>query len=148
MRVILMADVARLGRAGEQVEVADGYARNYLLPRRLAVAATPGAVRSIGQLQAQGANREARARQQAGKVAEQIAATTCSLARAAGEQDRLFGSVTNLDISEALEAQGIRVDRRRILLEEPIKALGTYRIPVRLHPEVTAELTVVVAREG
>lgn len=187
MRVILMQKVERLGEPGQQVEVADGYARNFLLPHRLAVPATAGNVKSLTQLTAQTKNREDRLRLEAKGLAEQLAAVQVILKRRAGEETvpspgetapspkemapasgglapapgeasalppeagpagRLFGSVTSHDISQALAAQGLTVDRKKILLAEPIKTLGVHRVPVRLHADVTAEVTVTVEREA
>lgn len=163
MKVILMQKVERLGEPGQQVEVADGYARNFLLPKQLAVPATPGHVKSLAQLTAQSKNREERARREAAALAERLAAAQVTLRRRASEEDeapapggsapaarlaRLFGSVTAQDISEALSARGLAVDKKQILLAEPIKMLGAHRVPVRLHAEVVAELTVTVEREA
>lgn len=171
MRVILMQRVERLGEPGQQVEVADGYARNFLLPKRLAVPATPGHVRSLTQLTAQGKNREERARREAAALAERLAAVQITLKRRASQEEappaggaaggaaaaeapgavpraRLFGSVTAQDISEALAAQGLGLEKKQLLLTEPIKTLGVHRVPVRLHPEVVTELTVTVEREA
>jgi large subunit ribosomal protein L9 len=172
MKVILMQKVERLGEPGQQVEVADGYARNFLLPKQLAVAATPGHVRSLGQLRAQSKNREERAKLEASALAERLAAVQISLKRRASEEEapgpaeaaaaaaspedspapaarpaRLFGSVTAQDLSDALAAQGLAVEKKQILLTEPIKTLGIHRVPVRLHAEVVTELTVTVERE-
>lgn len=146
MRVILIADVERLGKSGQEVDVAAGYARNYLLPQRLAAAATPGNLRALQGLQGQVKKREGRLRDQAETLGRKIAAARCTIARRAGEQDKLYGSVTNQDVAEALAAQGIVVDRKRIVLEEPIKVLGDYAVSVRLHPEVTAQAQVSVVR--
>jgi large subunit ribosomal protein L9 len=146
MRVILLTDVDRLGKAGQEVEVAAGYARNFLLPQRWAAVATAGNLRALQGLQSQARKREGRLRQQAEELARKIAGVRCTIARRAGELDKLYGSVTNQDIAEALGAQGIVVDRRRILLAEPIKVLGDSTVPVRLHPEVSAELQVSVVR--
>lgn len=170
MRVILMQKVERLGEPGQQVEVADGYARNFLLPKRLAVPATPGHVRSLAQLTAQSKNREERARREAAVLAERLASVQIILRRRASGPEapaepaaggaaaaeapgglppaRLFGSVTAQDISQALAAQGLGVEKRQLLLTEPIKTLGVHRVPVRLHPEVVTELTVTVEREA
>ena len=146
MRVILLTDVERLGKSGQEVDVAAGYARNYLLPQRLAAAATPGNLRALLGLQGQVKKREGRLRDQAEELGRKIAAVRCTVARRAGEQDKLYGSVTNQDVAEALAAQGIVVDRKRIALEEPIKVLGDYAVSVRLHPEVTAQAQVSVVR--
>ena len=172
MKVILMQKVERLGEPGQQVEVADGYARNFLLPKRLAVLATSGHVRSLGQLKAQSKNREERVKREASALAERLAVVQIGLKRRAAEAEapgpvdaaasdlpptdapapagrpaKLFGSVTVQDISQALAAQGLSVGRKQILLAEPIKTLGVHRVPVRLHAEVETELTVTVERE-
>lgn len=146
MRVILLSDVARLGLAGQEVDVKAGYARNFLLPQRLAVAATGGNVRALRSLQVEARKREDRVREQAEELAQKLAGIRCSIARRAGEQDKLYGSVTNQDIAEALAARGVVVDRRRILLGEPLKVLGEYSVSVRLHPEVIAQAQVSVVR--
>jgi large subunit ribosomal protein L9 len=186
MKLILMQKVERLGEPGQQVEVADGYARNFLLPKNLAVVATPGRVRSLTQLTAQARNREDRSKQEATALAERLAAVQITLTRRATEEvlleapaaaapaapaaeavppegapaeapapaaaapaaPRLFGSVTNHDLSEALAAQGLTVDKKKILLPEPIKTLGAHKVPVRLHADVLAELAVTVEREA
>lgn len=146
MKIILMEDVATLGRRGEVREVADGYARNYLLPRRLAVPATPANLQNLAQLQRQRVRAEARARQEAEATARRIAGLTFTVATRASEDGRLYGSVSVQDIAAFLEGQGIVLEKRRILLEEPIKALGEYRVPIRVHADVTAELAVHVVR--
>jgi large subunit ribosomal protein L9 len=158
MKVILMQTVERLGEPGQQVDVADGYARNFLLPKHLAVVATPGRMRSLAQLTAQARNREDRSRQEATALAERLAAVQITLARRATEEapvvaavaavPRLFGSVTSHDLSEALAVRGLTVDKKKILLPEPIKTLGEHKVPVRLHADVLAELTVTVEREA
>ena len=146
MRVILLTDLDRLGKAGQEVNVADGYGRNYLLPQRLAVAASGGNLKALQALQAQAKKREERQRQQAEELGRKLAGVRCAIARRAGELDKLYGSVTNQDIAEALAGQGVVVDRKRILLEEPIKVLGDYTVSIRLHPEVTAQVQVSVLR--
>ena len=146
MKVILLQEVDKVGRAGDQVEVADGYARNYLIPKRKAVAVTPAHVKSLDDLLRQNTGRVERLRHAADTMAARLAGVHCVIRRKAGEQDKLFGSVTNLDIASALAAQGLEVDRRRILLQGPIRALGSYTIPVRLHPEIVAELRLTVER--
>lgn len=147
MKVILLEDIEKVGRSGDQLEVSDGYARNFLIPKRKAVAATTAHARSLDQLLRQNKGREERLRRAAEAMAARIREASCSIERRAGEQDRLFGSVTNQDIATGLGTQGIEVDRRKILLQEPIKALGSYTIPIRLHPEVVAELKLTVERE-
>ena len=147
MKVILLEHIEKVGRAGDQVEVADGYARNFLIPKRKAVAATSAHIKSLDHLLRQNRGREERLRRAAESMATRIAETSCVIRRRGGEQDRLFGSVTNQDIAAALGAQGLEVDRRKIILQEPIKALGNYTIPVRLHPQVVAEFRLAVERE-
>lgn len=147
MKVILIEEVPHLGRPGDQVEVARGFARNYLIPRKLAVEATSSNLRALEQIKAQGGLREDRLKQEAETVAARIRGLTVTIARPAGEQDRLFGSVTSSDIAEACAQQGIALDRRKIALEGPIKALGTYAVPVRLHREIEAEIQVQVVSE-
>jgi large subunit ribosomal protein L9 len=146
MKVILLEQVEKLGRPGDQVEVADGYARNFLIPKRKAVAATPAHVKSLDHLLRQNKGQKDRFRQAAESMAARIAEASCVIKRQAGEQEKLFGSVTNQDIAAALGARGLDVDRRKILLQEPIKVLGSYTIPIRLHPEIVAELRLTVER--
>jgi large subunit ribosomal protein L9 len=146
MRVILLTDVERIGKAGQEVAVAEGYGRNFLLPQRLAVPASGGNLKALRALQSQARRREGRQREQAEELARKIGGVRCAIARRAGEQDKLYGSVTGQDIAEAMAAQGIVVDRKRIVLEEPIKVLGDYTVPIRLHPEVTAQAQVSVVR--
>jgi len=148
MQIILQEDVEKLGTRGQVVEVADGYARNYLLPRKLAIPATPGNLKQREKLRLVLAKREARDRDEAHKLAELLAAVTLTLKRKAGESDQLFGSVTSADISEALAAQGYAVDKRKIHLEEPIKLIGEYQVPVKLRADVAAAVKVVVVREA
>jgi large subunit ribosomal protein L9 len=182
MKLILMQKVERLGDPGQQVDVADGYARNFLLPRKLAVEATPGHLKSLAQLTSQAKNREDRAKREATELAGRLAGVEVILARRASEDPvappppaapaapadatpgdapveasapafekaapKLFGSVTGQDLSEALAVKGLAIDKKRILLEEPIKTLGRHQVAVRLHAEVTAEFTVVVEREN
>jgi large subunit ribosomal protein L9 len=144
--VILLDTVEKLGKAGDQVTVAGGYARNFLIPRGLAVAATPGNLRALSQLKARAAKRQDRELQEARERADRLGSVTLTFARAAGEQDRLFGSVTAQDIVEALAKEGVSVNRKRILLAEPIKALGEVRVPVRLYADISAEVRVTVVR--
>ena len=175
MKVILMQKIERLGEPGQQVEVADGYARNFLLPKQLAVLATPGRLRSLSQLTAQAKNREDRSKQEAQALAERLSTVRLIFMRRAAEETpaevvvvapaeaateaapptlvavpaapKLFGSVTSQDVSEALATRGFSVEKRQIILEEPIKTLGVHNVPVRLHTDVLAELIVTVERE-
>ncbi len=147
MEVILKTDVPKLGARGEVVKVADGYGRNYLLPRKLAIEATPGNRAVIGQMKAAAVRRSVQDKADAEALAAQLSAVTVTLTRKSGEHDHLFGSVTSSDIAEALEAQGFTVDRRKIQIDEPIKALGEFAVPVKLYRDVTATVKVVVEKE-
>ncbi len=147
MKIILMEDVAPLGRRGEVREVATGYARNYLLPKKLALPATPGNLQNLENLKRQRERTEQKARDEAQATAERIGRLTFAVATRASEDGRLFGSVSAQDIVQYLEGQQIPVEKRRVVLGEPIKALGEYQVPIRLHHDVTATLAVTVTRE-
>jgi large subunit ribosomal protein L9 len=148
MDVLLLKDVEQLGHAGDIKRVADGYARNYLLPRNLVVVATPGAVKQAEQMRQATATREAKALSEAQALAQELDGTIVSFEARAGEGDRLYGSITNVNIAEALEEKtGHEVDRRKIDLEEPLKELGTHAVTIRLAPEAEAKVTVVIERE-
>ena len=144
MKIVLLEQVEKVGSAGDQVEVADGFARNFLIPTRKAVAATSANIKSLNHLLRQNREGEERLRRAAETMAGRIAELHCVIARRAGEQGRLFGAVTNQDICAVLTTQGLEVDRRKIVLQEPIKTLGSHTIPIRLHPEVVAELRLTV----
>ncbi len=147
MEIILREEVEKLGRRGQVVKVADGYARNFLFPQRLAVAATEANKKIVEQERQAGLRREAKEAADAAELGKMLQAVTVSIAQKAGENDQLFGSVTAKDIAEALEKQGYQIDRRKIQLPEPIKTLGEHKVPLRLHREVTVEITVNVVRE-
>jgi large subunit ribosomal protein L9 len=147
MEVILREDVDKLGARGELVKVADGYARNYLLPRKLAVAATAANKKIVEQERQAHLRREAKEKAAAEDLAKMLAGVSVTIAQKAGEQEQLFGSVTPKDIAEALEKKGYHIDRRKIHLDEPIKQLGEFKVPIRLHREVSAEITVQVVAE-
>src|SRR5208282_450409 len=147
MELILQEDVEKLGHRGQIVEVAEGYARNYLLPRKLALPVSKSNLKQVEQVKRALAKREATEREGAQKQAELLASLTVSLARKAGENDQMFGSVTAADISEALATQGFSVDKRKLQLEQPIKALGEYQVPAKLHREVIAQIRVVVTKQ-
>jgi large subunit ribosomal protein L9 len=146
MKVILLDDVPKVGRRGEVRDVADGYARNYLLPRRLALTATAGNLNNLEHLKRQQEAKAMRLRADADGLRARIEALVCEPRRQASDEGKLFGSVTAQDLVEFLESHGIKVERRRVLLDEPIKALGETTVPIRLHPEVTAHLRVNVLR--
>ncbi|GBC86809.1 50S ribosomal protein L9 [bacterium HR12] len=145
MKVILQRTVEKLGDPGDVVEVADGYARNYLLPRGLAVKATKGAVRHVESLRRAHASRIQKARAEAEQVAARLASTPIRVRARVGEEGKLFGSVTASDVAEAiLEQTGVRVDRHDVHLPEPIRSVGTHEVRVHLFPEVDPVLTVQV----
>ena len=148
MEVILREHVDNLGRRGDLVKVADGYARNYLLPRKLALLATDGNKKVIEREKVKFDAKEAEEQKVAQAVADRLAAVEIEITRKVGETDALFGSVTNADVADALAAKGFDIDRRKIQLHEPIKKLGDYTVPVKLHRDVTVPLKVKVAAEG
>jgi large subunit ribosomal protein L9 len=147
MEVILREDIAKLGARGEVIKVADGYARNFLIPQRLAVPATPSNKKIIEQERLAHLRREAKEQAGAEDLAKLMAGLTVTIAQKAGEQEQLFGSVTAKDIAEALEKQNFHIDRRKIQLHDPIKQLGEHKVTIRLHREVPVEITVQVIRE-
>jgi large subunit ribosomal protein L9 len=147
MEVILREHVDNLGRRGDVVKVADGYARNYLLPRKLALAVTEANKRQIDRERKVADAREAEERQTAEAFGSRLAQIELTIARRVGETEALYGSVTSADIAAALAAKGLEVDRRKIQLDEPIKQLGEYTVPVRLHREVTGQVKLAVVKE-
>lgn len=142
--VILQQDVHNLGKTGEVVKVRPGYARNYLLPQQLAAPATLKNVNRLEHDKRQAAARNAKAKAEATEIAQKLSGVTISLARKVGEGNRLYGAVTTKEIEAALESKGVAIDKRKIVLAEPIKALGTYELPVKLGHDVTATLKVEV----
>ena len=146
MRVILNQEVPNLGDAGDIVNVAPGYGRNYLIPRGLATVASEGSVRQAEHAKAVAESIRRKNVAEANALAEKLANAAVSIRRETGDDERLFGSVTNRDIAEALAEQGIEIDRRAIQIDEPIKAIGLFNVSVRLHREVTAEVRVYVIR--
>lgn len=147
MEVILREDIDKLGARGQLVKVAPGYARNFLLPKRMAVAATEANKKIVEQERQAHLRKESKLASEATDLGKLIGAVSITIAQKAGENDQLFGSVTSKDIAEALEKQGYTIERRKIALEEPIKTLGEFKVPVKLHREVTAEITVNVVKE-
>ena len=147
MEVILREDIDKLGARGQVIKVASGYARNYLLPQRLAVPATEANKKIVEQERQSHLRKEAKLKTESEDLAKLLNGTTVTIAQKAGENDQLFGSVTSKDVAEALEKKGFSIDRRKIQLEEPIKQLGEHKVAVRLHRDVSTEITVQVARE-
>jgi large subunit ribosomal protein L9 len=148
MEVILKEDVANLGHRGDVVKVAEGYGRNFLLPRKLALQATTSNKAVIEQMKASAARRSASEKVVAETLAAQLDALVLSFTRKSGEAGHLFGSVTSADIAHELESRGFEVDRRKIQLVEPIKAVGETSVAIKLHREVTAHIKVTVAAEN
>jgi large subunit ribosomal protein L9 len=147
MEVILREDIEKLGSRGEVVKVASGYARNFLLPRKLAVAATGSNKKIVEQERQAHLKREAKVQADASELAKLMAGVEVTISQKAGENDQLFGSVTSADVAVALEKLGYTIDRRKVHLEEPIKTLGDYKVAVRLHKDVSVDIPVHVVRE-
>jgi large subunit ribosomal protein L9 len=148
MQILLLRDVDQLGQAGDVKQVADGYARNYLMPRGLAVIATPGAIKEAKKVRQAGLRRQAKELSEAQALAQILDGMSVTFQARAGESDRLYGSITNVNIAEALEEKsGQEVDRRKIDLEEPLKELGTHAVTIRLAPEAEAKVTIIIERE-
>ncbi len=147
MEVILKEDIANLGQRGDMVKVAAGYARNFLLPKRFAVAATESNRKIIEQERQAHLRRDARQQNEAEDLSKLLGGITVTISQKAGENDQLFGSVTAKDIADALEAKSFTIDRRKIELGEPIKMLGEHKVSVKLHRSVATEITVVVTKE-
>lgn len=146
MKVILKENIETLGHIGDIVKVAPGYARNYLLPKGYAIEATTKNAKALEHAKRQMEYKKNKVLEQAKQLSERIAATPLTLRHQAGEENKLFGSVTNMDLAENLKKLGLEIDRKRIMLAEPIKHLGEYDVPVKVHPEVTATLKVIVTR--
>lgn len=148
MEVILKEDVDNLGHRGDIVKVAQGYGRNFLLPRKLAIEATESNKSVIEQMKASSVRRSAKEKSDAESLLQQLEQVELTFTRKTGDNDHLFGSVTGADIAQALEAKGFPTERRKVHLEEPLKSLGEFLIPIRLHREVTAHVKVTVAKEA
>jgi large subunit ribosomal protein L9 len=148
MEVILKEDVTKLGSRGDVVKVADGFGRNYLLPRKLAIEASAGNKKVIEQMKAAAVRRSAKEKAQAEELSKQFDGLSVSFTRRSGEHDQLFGSVTSGDIAESLSKKGFDIDRRKIQLHEPLKTLGEFTVPVKLHKNVTTHLKVVIEKEA
>ena len=144
MKVILIENVPSLGKAGDLAQVAEGYGRNFLIPKKLALEATAANLRNLEQQKDSFLQKATKEKHKAAELAARIEQLPCTLARPAGESEKLFGSVTTLDLNKFLQEQGISIDRRKIHLPNPIKTLGSYTVALKLHPEVTAQLKVNV----
>jgi len=148
MEVILKEDIGTLGSKGDVVKVAAGYGRNYLLPRKLAIPATAANKKTIEQMRAAAVRRSAKEKTSAEELAKQFEGLSVSFTRKSGENDQLFGSVTSSDIAEALDKKGFKLDRRKINLHDPLKTLGEFDVPVKLHKEVTAHVKVLIEKQA
>ena len=148
MEVILREDIEKLGHRGDVVKVAPGFARNFLIPRRMAVQATEANKKIVAQERDAWLRKEAKLKGEAEDLAKMLSAVTLTISQRAGEEGHLFGSVTSKDVAEALEKQNYQIDRKKIVLDENIRQTGEYKIPVRLHREVTAEVTLNVVAEA
>ena len=147
MEVILREDIDNLGTRGQVVKVAPGYARNFLLPKRMAVAATEANKKIVEQERQAHLRKETKIKAEAEELAKIMTGVTVRISQKAGENDQLFGSVTSKDIADALTAQNYNIERRKIQLDEPIKQLGEYTVPIKLHKDVTVDISVLVAKE-
>jgi large subunit ribosomal protein L9 len=147
MEVILREDISNLGTRGQVVKVASGYARNFLIPKKLAVTATESNKKIVEQERQSHLRKEAKLQSEAQDLAKLVNGVSVTIKQKSGENDQLFGSVTSKDVADLLAAKGFTIDRRKIQLDEPIKSLGEFKVPVKLHKDVTAEVTVVVAKE-
>jgi large subunit ribosomal protein L9 len=148
MEIILKEDVENLGHRGDVVKVAQGYGRNFLLPRNLGIEATPGNKAVIEQMKSSSVRRSAKEKADAELLLQEFENVELSFTRKTGDNDHLFGSVTGPDIAQALEAKGFTIDRRKVQLTEPLKSLGEFLVPVRLHREVTAHVKVTIEKEA
>ncbi len=146
MKVILMEDIPSLGETGELVKVADGYGRNYLIPYGKAIKETAHNIKIFEHQAKQLKDKRDRIKRDAEKLSGRIETVSCTVAKPAGEEEKIFGSVTSMDIADSLKVEGIEIDRKKILLADPIKTLGIYHVPIKLHPEVTAHLKVWVVK--
>ena len=147
MRILLLKGIKELGLRGDLVTVSNGYARNYLIPRKIAVPATEGVMEYAGRLKATEDKRLAEQRRQQEEMIAKLASVSCTLVRKAGEDEKIFGSVSGADIAEALKSQGFDIDRHSVILENPIKALGVYTVPIQISSEFKTSVKVWVVKE-
>jgi len=147
MEIILLEDVKGVGKRGEKVKVANGYARNFMIPNKLAVVSTDAGAAIFAEVERRRARRSQKSRREAEEAAKKYANVSVHISVEVGEEDRLFGSVTSADIAEALKEQGVEVDKRKIVLEEPLKQLGVYSVPIKLFQDVEAKIKVWVVKK-
>lgn len=147
MEIILLEDVKGVGKRGEKVKVANGYARNFMIPNKLAVVSTDAGAAIFAEVERRRARRSQKSRREAEEAAKKYANVSVHISVEVGEEDRLFGSVTSADIAEALKEQGVEVDKRKIILEEPLRQLGVYSVPIKLFQDVEAKIKVWVVKK-
>ncbi len=147
MQIILREDVSSLGKAGDLVKVANGYARNYLIPRKIAVEASPKNLKALEHEKLLIEHKKRRGRRESESLKEKIESISCTIGVKVGEDDKLYGAVTSMDIEEGLKREGVEIDRRKIELEEPIRTLGVYTVPIKITPETQAKLKVWVVKD-
>ena len=147
MEVLLKKEVKNLGKQGDIVKVKDGFGRNYLFPKGLAAPATAKNLKVLEQEKLTESKRLEKVKKSAEEVAERLKKISCTIVKHAGEEDKLFGSVTSMDIGDSLRNEGFEIDKKDVLLDEPIKKLGVYQIPVKVHPEITVEVKVWVVKD-
>jgi len=147
MEIILLEDVKGVGKRGETVKVANGYARNFMIPNKLAVVSTDAGAAIFAEVERRRARRSQKSRREAEEAAKKYANVSVHISVEVGEEDRLFGSVTSADIAEALREQGVEVDKRKIVLEEPLRQLGVYSVPIKLFQDVEAKIKVWVVKK-
>ena len=147
MEIILLEDVPSLGKVGDLVKVSDGYGRNYLIPKKLAIKATPKSRKRLEHEKRLVHDKMDKVKRDAEKLAQRIEELSCTISKPVGESGKLFGSVTSKEIEQHLNESGFQIERKNIELEEPIRNLGVYTIPIRIHPEVTANLKLWVVKE-
>ncbi len=148
MRIILREDVGTKGKIGDIIDVSDGYARNYLLPKKLAIEANKKNIREFEHYKNAMLRKAEKVKQASQSVADRLASTTLTIKATSGNDGKLFGAVTNIDIAEALKAEGFEIDRKKISLEEPIKRLGTHSATVKLHPEISSQVSIEVIADS
>ncbi len=147
MQVILLEDIPSLGKVGDLVKVSDGYGRNYLIPKKKAIFATEKNLKALQHQKALVQQRQNKMKKDATRIAQELETLSCTFKKHVGESGKLFGSVTSMEIEAFLKEKGFEIDRKKILLEEPIKSLGLHTVPIKLHPEITAHLKVWVEQE-
>lgn len=148
MKIILLEDIEKLGKEGDIVEVAPGYARNFLLAKKKALVSTPGNMKRFEEIKKRKTIQYLKSKEEAEKLAERLNTVSITSVAKAGENEKLYGSVTSHDIAELLKKEGFELDKKKIVIEEPIKSLGVYSIPIKLHPEVQATIKLWVVSEA